>query len=193
MSTLVRDLQVDLAVLVYRVYRQVRGHQLDPGDQGSPAKGTKEAVTSFSLMHLSDKDQLTHFYSRKSTSSPHSHLPFGAGGTNLTILTCITWRTLYTNSAVRTHIPPPTSLSTHISPLYCTSLPPHLSQHSSQHNLSALLHIPPPTSLSTLISPLYCTSLLPRLSQHTSLHFTAHISTLISQRTSLHPHLPHPP
>ena len=70
----------------------------------------------------------------------------------------------------------------------------HTSPHISLNtHLSALLHIPPPTSLSTLISPLYCTSLLPRLSQHTSLRFTAHISTLISQCTSLHPHLPHPP
>ena len=139
---------------------------------------------------MSHKEQLTHFYSRKSNSSPHSHLPFGAGGTNLAILTCITWWTLYTNSAVRTHIPPPTSLNTHISLHYCTSLLPHLlthisplhctslNTHLSLPHLSTHISLPyctslPPTFLNTHLFPLHCTSLpLTSLNIHLSTHIT---------------------
>ena len=100
------------------------GAPVGPGGPGPPCQGTKGAVTSSSLTHLLHKDQLTHLYSRKSSSSSHSHLPLGAGGTNLAILTSITWRTLYTNSAVRTHIP-------HPSPLHCTLISHTLTTHPS--------------------------------------------------------------
>ena len=196
LSTVVRDLQVDLAVLVYRVDHQVRVHQLDPEDQGSPAGGTKEPVTSSSLSHVAQRttnslllqeiqlfpslpsplwgrgDQLDHLDLHYLVDPAHKLSSQDAHPSPHI--------SQHTHLSALLHISPPTSLNTHISPHYCTSLPP--------------------TSLNTHISPLHCTSLNTHLSallhipQHTSLntslHFTPHLSTHTSlSPTSLNTHL----
>ena len=202
------DLQVDLAVLVYRVDHQVRVHQLDPEDRGSPAGGTKEPVTSSSLTHVAQRTTnsllLQEIQLFPSLPSPLWGRGDQLGHLDLHYLA----DPAHKLSSQDAHSSPHISQHTHISLHYCTSLLPHLSTHTSLRITAhpSLPHLSTHTSLhftahlSTHISPHYCTSLnthlsihlstLLHISQHTSLSTSLHLPpSHIPQHTSLNAHL----